>query len=341
VYVQLRQGSACHDLRRLLKGVTPENARRCLLCSDDRQPKTILEEGHLDDHLRICVEEGIDPMTAIRMATLNAAECYRLFDRGALTPGLRADMVLVNNPREFRVKQVWSGGKPVAENGRYLPAIRRCDDGAVRATMHVKDWTQDKLRLSLRGGDVWVIDMSPGTVVTGKGRARVRRDTAGNFVYDPVADIAKIAVVERHQMTGNVAPALIRGYGIKHGAIALSIAHDSHNIITVGVNDEDIYRAVDRLIRLGGGIALARDGTIIEEMPLPLGGLMSDQSGEWVNGRLGAIHDAAHNRLGVKAELEPVMSLCFMSLAVIPDLKITDMGLFDGKKFAFIPIEAG
>jgi adenine deaminase len=250
-------------------------------------------------------------------------------------------MVLVNNPREFRVRKVWIGGRPVTENGRYLPAIRRCDDGAVRATMHVKDWTQDKLRLSLRGDDVWVIDMSPGTVVTGKGRARVKRDAAGNFVYDSAADIAKVAVVERHKMTGNVALALIRGYGIKHGAIALSIAHDSHNIITVGVNDEDMYRAVDRLIGLGGGIALARDGAIIAEMPLPLGGLMSDQSGEWVNERLGAIHDAAHRRLGVKAELEPAMSLCFMSLAVIPDLKITDMGLFDGKKFAFIPIEAG
>ena len=173
MYVQLRQGSACEDLRRLLQGVTPENARRCVLCSDDRQPKTIFERGHLDDHLRICVEEGIDPLTAIRMATLNAAECYRLYDRGALAPGLRADMALVDNLRDFRARNVWIAGTLAAENGRYLLPVKRCDDTAVRATMRVKDWTKEKLRLPLQSGDVWVIDMIPETVVTEKGKARV------------------------------------------------------------------------------------------------------------------------------------------------------------------------
>jgi adenine deaminase len=339
MYVQLRQGSACEDLRRLLRGLTPENARRCVLCSDDRQPKTIFERGHLDDHLRICVEEGVDPMTAIRMATLNAAECYRLSDRGALAPGLRADMVLVDNLRDFPVRKVWIAGTLTAQEGRYLLPVTRCDDRAVRATVRVKDWTKERLRLLLRNDDVWVIDMSPETVVTGKGRARVMRDAAGNFVYDPAADIAKIAVVERHQLTGNVAVALVRGYGIKHGAIALSIAHDSHNIIVASVNDGDMFLAVSRLVELGGGIVLARDGKVIEEMPLPLGGIMSDQSGAWVNVRLAAIHEAAHRQLGVNPRLDPAMSLCFMSLAVIPALKLTDMGLFDTEKGAFIPVE--
>jgi adenine deaminase len=339
MYVMLRQGSACHDLRSLIKGLTPENSRYCILCSDDRQPRTMLELGHLDDHLRICVQEGVDPMTAIRMATINAAECYRLHDRGGIAPGLRADLALVNNLKDFRVNQVFIKGQLAAREGRYLPPVRRRDDSAVRSSFHVKDFSVDRLALGLSSGDVWVIDLRPGSVVTGKGKAKVRRDDSGRFVYDPRTGIAKIAVVERHRNTGNVALGLLRGYGIKHGAIALSIAHDSHNIIAVGVSDAEIACAVERLLEQNGGICLVKDGAVVDRMPMPLGGLMSDQSGEWVDQKLRAIHDAAHRTLEVNREVEPVMSLCFMSLAVIPELKLTDMGLFDVGKFDFIPIE--
>ncbi|MDR1100538.1 MAG: adenine deaminase [Treponema sp.] len=339
MYVMLRQGSACHDLRNLIKGVTPENSRYCILCSDDRQPRTMLELGHLDDHLRICVEEGIDPMTAIRMATINAAECYRLGDRGGIAPGLRADLALVNNLKDFRVNQVFIKGQLAAKGGRYLPPVRRCDDSAVRRSFHVRNFSVDRLALRLSADDVWVIDVRPGSVVTGKGKAKVRRDASGCFVYDPRIDIAKITVVERHQNTGNVALGLLRGYGIKHGAIALSIAHDSHNIIAVGVSDAEIACAVERLLEQNGGICLVKNGAVLDRMPMPLGGLMSDQSGEWVDQKLKAIHDAAYCDLEVNRDVEPVMSLCFMSLAVIPELKLTDMGLFDVGKFDFIPIE--
>jgi adenine deaminase len=299
----------------------------------------MLELGHLDDHLRICVEEGIDPMTAIRMASLNAAECYRLHDRGGIAPGLRADMVLVDNLKDFRVKHVLIRGISAAENGEYLLPVRHCDDSAVRGSFHVKDFSVDKLRLRLSKDEVYVIDVNPGSVVTGKGTAIVKRDAGGNFVYDPNADIVKIAVVERHQNTGNVALGLLRGYGISRGAIALSIAHDSHNIITVGVNDADIAFAVEELLRQGGGIVLVKDGKVIEQMPMPLGGVMSDQSGQWVDKKLVSIHEAAYRELEINRKVEPVMTLCFMSLAVIPELKLTDMGLFDVCKFAFIPIE--
>jgi adenine deaminase len=339
MYVMLRQGSACHDLRNLIKGVTPENSRYCVLCSDDRQPKTMLELGHLDDHLRICVEEGVDPMIAIRMATINAAECFRLHDRGGIAPGLRADLALVNNLKEFRVNQVFINGKLAAEGGRYLPPVRRCDDSAVRRSFHVRDFSVEKLALRLSSDDVWVIDLRPGSVVTGKGKAKVRRDAAGCFVYDPRIDIAKITVVERHQNTGNVALGLLRGYGIKHGAIALSIAHDSHNIIAVGVSDAEIACAVERLLEQNGGICLVKNGALVDGMPMPLGGLMSDQSGEWVDRKLRGIHEAACRELEINRDVEPVMALCFMSLAVIPELKLTDMGLFDVGKFDFIPIE--
>lgn len=340
IYVLLRHGSACKDLRNLLKGVTPFNSRRCLLCSDDRQPKTIFEEGHIDSHIRICVEEGIHPITAIQMATLNAAECYHLTDRGAIAPGLRADIVLFDNLNDFNVSQVWIEGKEVARDGEYLLPITRYDTTSVQGSFHVKDFSKEKLKLKLKSNRVHVIDLLDDSVVTKKAVATVELDESGNFIYDSNLGIAKIAVVERHQNTGNVAVGLIRGYGIKEGAIALSIAHDSHNIITVGVNDEEMEYAVNALIEQGGGIVLAKNKKVLESMPLPIGGLMSDQSGEWVEDKLTKIHEVAFHELGIHNKVEPVMTLCFMSLAVIPELKITDMGLFDVTKFEFIPIEA-
>jgi adenine deaminase len=349
MYVMLRQGSACHDLKNLIPGVTAENSRRCILCSDDYQPKTIFEQGHLNNDLRICVEQGIPPMTALRMATLNAAECFRLSDRGALAPGLRADIVLTEDIRDFKVKRVYSGGTLAADNRRYLePEIRPesrhrhqdgVDDRSVRSSLHVKDFSVNKLALQLRQDEAWVIDVREGSVVTGKGKAKPARDSSGFFVFEPAMDIAKIAVVERHRNTGNVGLGLIRGYGIHSGALALSVAHDSHNIIVVGVNDADMAAAVERLIAIGGGVVIFRDGKVLEEMPLPLGGLMSDQSGEWVDTKIKALEKIAIEELGVSKEVDPLMTLCFMSLPVIPELKITDMGLFDVAAFRFIPIE--
>ncbi|HNZ62954.1 MAG TPA: adenine deaminase [Bacillota bacterium] len=340
MYVLMRQGSACHNLEDLLPVVTPLNSRRCLLCSDDRQPKTILTEGHLDDHLRRCVRFGIDPVTAVQMATLNAAEAFGFRDRGALFPGRRADINLVNNLRDFRAERVFIDGVEVARGGRYLPEVKRADYSAVKSSMHVRDFSAEKLKLRLKNDRVHVIDILPGGVVTGKGVARVTLDENGEFVYSPDQDIVKIAVVERHQETGNVAVALLRGYGIRRGAVALSIAHDSHNIITAGTNDADMAFAVEELIALGGGVVLAADGKVLTSLPLPVGGIMSDQSGEWVMQRLIDIHDTAWHELGVEGDVEPVMTLCFMSLPVIPELKLTDRGLFDVTKFDFITVEA-
>jgi adenine deaminase len=339
MYVLMRQGSACHDLKNLLKGLTPENSRRLLLCSDDRQPQTIRELGHLDDHLRICVKEGVDAITAIRMATINAAECYRLRDRGGIAPGLRADIVLLDDLEDFKVRTVLVAGRVVAQDGRYLPEVCRQGIEAVTGSIKVKDFSVERLRLPLKGERVHTIGMCPGTVVTTKRVETVRRNGAGEFEFDASCDIAKIAVVERHQGTGNVALGLLQGYGIKQGAIALSIAHDSYNIIVVGTNDEDMAGAVECLIAQGGGVVLFKDGIAIDGMPLPIGGIMSDQTGEWVSDRLQRLQNVAWETLGVNQEMEPIMSLCFMSLAVIPEIKITDEGLFDVTAFDFIAVD--
>lgn len=340
MYVLLRQGSACHDLRNLLKGVTPANSRRCVLCCDDCQPKTILSKGHLDHHLRICVEEGIDAITAIQMGTLNSAECFGLVDRGGIAPGLRADLMLIEDLVTFKVTKVWIGGQLVATDGQYLPQYEVHPIVATKGSFHVKDFSVEKLRLPLKSDRAHVITIFPGSVVTRKDLEIVSRDSDGNFRYDRDKDIVKVAVIERHQSTGNVAVALLKNYGIKAGAVALSIAHDSHNIITVGVNDADMACAVEALIKQEGGIVLVRDGTVVEAMPMPIAGLMSDQSGEWVDEKLTRIHTLAHEVLGISSQVEPVMTLCFMSLPVIPEVKLTDLGLFDVTRFEFISVDA-
>lgn len=340
MYVLLRQGSACHNLRTLLKGVTTENSRRCLLCSDDRQPKTILEEGHLDNHLKICVEEGIDAVTAVRMATLNAAECFGLKDKGAIAPGYCADIVLLKDLVDFKAGQVILNGEVVAKDGVYLKKEEKYSIDSVKGSIVLKDFSADKFKMHLKSNHVNVIQILPGGVVTGKTTATVQLDEQGEFIYNPDEDIVKVAVVERHHGTGNVACAFLKGYGIKAGAVAISIAHDSHNIIVAGTSDAEMEAAVLHLKEQEGGIVLVKDLEVIESMPMPIAGLMSEKSGEWVKDKLTAIHDAARKELGIYGEVDPVMTLCFMSLPVIPDLKLTDEGLFDVTKFCFIPVEA-
>ena len=340
MYVLMRQGSACHNLLELLKAVNSHNSRRCLLCSDDLQPKTILSEGHVDNLLRLCVNAGIEPIVAIQMATLNAAECYGLQDRGAIAPGLKADVVLFDNLNDFNIKQVFIDGHEAAKGGKYLLPVTKHDFSSTKGKFNVKNFSIDKLKLKIDSDKAHVIAMIPGEVVTANEVAQISRDCDGNFIYDSNKDIVKIAVVERHQNTGNVAVALLKNYGIKRGAVALSIAHDSHNIIVVGTSDEDMAFAVDKLIEQQGGIVLVEGCRILESLPMPIAGLMSDMSGQWVDEKLTSIHHTAINSLGIKNDLEPVMTLCFMALPVIPELKLTDMGLFDVNKFSFINIEA-
>ena len=338
MYVMLRQGSACKNLKSLLPAVTPENSRRVIFCSDDRQPKTILEEGHLDNHLRLCVEEGVDPITAIRMATLNAAECFGLDDRGAIAPGYREDIVLLDDLKDFKADKVWVAGELTADQGKYLPEVIKEDITPVMGSVHLKDFSAEKFKMNLKGNRVHTIEIQPGGVVTKKSVDEIQVKD-GEFVFDPGQDIVKVAVVERHQLTGNVACGFLKGYGIKEGAVALSVAHDSHNIIVVGVSDEEMAFAVEALKEQSGGVVLVKDGKVIESMPMPIAGLMSDQSAEWVDAKLTALHEKAYEVLGVNDDVEPVMTLCFMSLAVIPELKLTDEGLFDVTKFAFIDVE--
>ena len=343
MHMLIRESSVTHFLKENIRAVTEVNpalARRVSFCTDDVTASDVLEKGHLDNVVRLAINEGVEPMTAIQMASLNAAECYGLEDRGAIAPGLRADIVLFDNLKDFNVDNVLIDGKEVAQGGQYKLPISLHDISDTKGSFHVKDFSKEKLRLPINSNKAYAINILPGGVVTSKEVVTINRDENNEFVYESDKDVVKVAVVERHENTGNVTVALLRGYGIKEGAIALSIAHDSHNIIVVGVNDHDMAFAVEELIKQGGGIVLVKDEKVLESMPMPIGGLMSDQRGEWVDKKLKSIHKIAHEILNVSETVEPVMTLCFMSLAVIPELKLTDMGLFDVTQFKFIPIEA-
>ena len=340
MYVQMRDGSACHDLKYLIPAITPFNYKRCLLCSDDRQPKTILEEGHIDNHLRMLVEAGIDPVMAICMATLNCAECYKLEDRGALAPGKRADIVLFNNLEEFRAQMVFIEGKKIAQDGKYLPAFDKAAIFSVRGSMHVKPFTVDQLKMHLKSDRVRALGIVKDGITTTSEVVTVKRDEEGDFIFDPDQPVVKIAVLERHHNTGKIGLGFLANYGIKRGAIALSVAHDSHNIICVGVSNEEMYAAIQALIDQEGGFVVIENGEVLASLPLPIAGLMSDLPGEEVAKRLKVLHETAYEKLGVSHDVEPVMTLCFMSLIVIPELKITTRGMFDVRKFDFVPPEA-
>jgi adenine deaminase len=339
MYVMVRQGTVCKDEVNLLKGVNENNYQRCLFCTDDRQAESLLNEGSINNNVRIAIQEGINPMMAISMATINSANCYNLKGIGGIAPGYLASFSLTENLRDFNMDEVYVEGKLEAINGKMLnPTTPMPLPDSIKGKCNVKNFSKDRFKVELEGNRVRTIDIVPGGVVTEAGEATVKVEN-GEFVYDETQDIVKISVIERHKATGNVAVALIRGYGIKSGAVATSVAHDSHNIIVCGTNDDDMELAVNELIRIGGGMALANKGEVIGSFSHPITGLMSNEKAPVVIKELNNLSRLAHEKLQVSRTVDPFMTLCFMSLPVIPEYKITDMGLFDVRIFDFVDVE--
>ena len=339
MYLLLREGSVTQDLRKLLPIVNTANSRRCLLSGDDVQAKTAINKGHLDNSIRICIDEGLNPITAIQMATLNPAEYCSLNDRGAIAPGRRADMVVFESLEDFAVEETYILGEKLSQGNEYLGEVNYYPIDSVESSMHVKDFTRKKLQLHLNSDKVRAIGVVPGEVLTTEEHVTVKRDGDGNFVYNDQEDVTKIVVVERHHNTGNVNVNLLSGYGIKAGAIAISIGHDSHNIIATGTNDDDIFMAVNELIKQEGGAVVVKDEKVISRMELKIAGLMCNLPAEKMIAQQDALDEAVHEELGVPDNVNPVMTLSFMPLAVIPKLKITDKGLVDVEKNAFVSNE--
>ncbi|WP_461210814.1 adenine deaminase [Desulfocurvus sp. DL9XJH121] len=341
MYVLLREGSATRNLVALLPGVTEANERRCLLCTDDREPSDVLARGHLDHSLRLAVAHGLDPLRAVRMGTLNTAQCYGLADRGAVAPGYRADFFLVDDLAEFRVREVYAGGELVARDGECLWTPEPLDSDEVAHTVRPAPLAGDDLALRLDAPRARVIGLVPDNVLTTALERDVVLDAEGLFHAAANPGLVKLAVIERHRATGNVGLGILSGYGLAGGAIATTVAHDSHNIVAAGDNDADMHVAVRDLVDMGGGITMVRQGRVLAHLPLPIAGLMSDRPVAELAETLKKMIALAHSELCVPKGVQPFMNLSFLSLPVIPDLKLTDGGLFDVRTFSFVPVSAG
>ena len=338
--VLIREGSAARNLATLVKGVTARTAHLCAFCTDDKQPVDLLKEGQIDHNLRLAVKEGLDPITAVELATINAARGYGFKDRGAVAPGLMADLVVLEDLSDFRVREVYKRGVQVADNGSPLFSVGSPDLSAVTGTVNAPTLKEDSFRLSLETNSVRVIGIEPGSLITHDLVRTVKPDDSGDFRAEKGTDIRKLAVVERHRRTGNIGLGLVEGFGVTGGALATTIAHDSHNLIVLGDNDEDMLLAAEELIRLDGGMAIAGGGKLLGSLALPIAGLMTNEPGETVSAQLEDLNTIAFDRLGVRRDIDPFMTLSFLALPVIPELKLTDMGLFDVKRFDFTSINA-
>ncbi|GAV26498.1 adenine deaminase [Carboxydothermus islandicus] len=336
MYLMLREGSATKNLLDLLPAVDRYTASRCLFVTDDRHPEDLIKLGSINHMVKLAVSAGADLPTVLQLATINAANYFRLYDLGAIAPGYRADILVFEDLQEFKPRYVFKDGKLVAEKGKPLFTGYPVDDRAVRNTMRLKEINPEKLKIPANSNRARVIGLIPHQIVTKKLVLEVPVE-GGYFKTSPERDIAKLAVFERHNYTGNVGVGLIHGLGLKKGAIASTIAHDSHNLVVAGISDEDIIVAVEELKRIGGGLTVVAEGQVLGSLPLPIAGLMSDRTLYEVQEELEKLHRLVRS-LGVSEDYDPFMTLAFLSLPVIPELKLTDRGLVDVSTFSVVPV---
>jgi adenine deaminase len=332
MFVMIREGTSAKNLDDLIGLVDGKNFWFATFVGDDIGPREILNRGHVDYFLRRAVAAGIDPVTAVRMATIVPALRAGLGEVGALAPGRRADVVVLNDLTDFSVSHVFAAGRLVAKDGDATyerDAVGRMP----RPTMHVAGLAKESFFVPHRSASARVIKVIEGQIITDELHLPLKREGKG-AVPDTSRDILKVAVIERHRGTGNVAVGFVSGIGISSGALASSVGHDSHNVIVVGANDADMFAAAGRVIELGGGQVVVRDGTVVSEVALPVAGLMSDRPLREVNESIER-NLAAAASLGASAE-NPFMVLSFLPLAVIPRLKITDRGLVDVTRFEIV-----
>jgi adenine deaminase len=335
--IMLREGSAARNVIDLLPAVNESSFARCMFCTDDRHPEDILKDGHIDNNIRLAIKQGIDPVKAIQMATLNVALCYNLKRVGAIAPGYKADAVILNNLEDMEIYQVYKEGKLIAQEGKALFEIKSVNDSKMRNSVNIKHLTEDCFSIATTEQGLRVIGLQAHSLVTKDLWRNVSVD-GGKYSTSDGVPLLKIAVIERHNATGNIGLGLVEGLGLKNGAIASTVAHDSHNIVVIGDSDEDMGIAAEYLQEIGGGIAIVSGGNIVGSLPLPIGGLMSDVPLEQMQDELEEMLEIAYG-MGVSRDYDPFMTLAFLALPVIPELKVTDLGLFDVVNFRFTKID--
>jgi len=330
MYVMIREGSSEKNLDDLLPLVNDKTYKRCMFVVDDRSCFDLLHDGDIDAVVRKAMGRGLDPVRAIQLATINPAEYFGLSGLGAIAPGYLADIIVLNELAELSIDLVFYRGHPVAKEGEPLFSLPQVEVGELADTVKVKPFEVDALALPASGKTEPVIEVVPGQILTRRREERVKVE--GDVVVPDVGrDILKLVVVERHRATGNIGVGLVMGFGLKKGALASSIAHDAHNIIAVGADDNDIFLAIKEIERLNGGLVVAADGGILGSLPLPIAGLLSDKPLGEVVYRLGKLQKLA-KVLGTTLT-SPFSTLSFLALPVIPELRLTDLGMVDVNRF--------
>jgi adenine deaminase len=335
IAVLIREGSTARNLDALLPLVKPENAHRFAFVSDDRHADDLVSEGHMNATLAKAVAKGLDPVMAVAMATAHTAAIFGRKDIGVIAPGRRANLALFEDLKSFKALKVWRNGTLVAENGKLQTEISPISTAAVSNTVKVSAVTLESLHIPAGAGKAKIIDIIPDQIVT-NGSTATLPVMNGNWTVDLANDIAKLVVVERHGRTKNIGKGFVRGFHLKRGAIASTVAHDSHNLICAGMTDDDMLLAIQTLAKGGGGLVVVAEGKVMAELPLPIAGLMSDQPAQGVVDAITKLHQAARE-LGCTLSA-PFMALSFLALPVIPHLKLTDLGLIDVDQFKPVPL---
>ncbi|MEC2072200.1 adenine deaminase [Alkalihalophilus marmarensis] len=340
MYVLMREGTAAKDMEALIGTVTPYNARRYVFATDDKHLDELIEEGSIDASVRKAIKLGMDPVQAVQLASLNAAECFGLKDKGAIAPGYQADFLVLNDLEKVEVEAVYVAGEKVVEGNKFVTELR----GEVEPpsylldSVRMKEWDVASFKLPLSSNKAKVIGVKLGSIVT-EALVEEVKVSGGEFIPSVEQNQLKLIVAERHHELGHVGVGIVKGIPLKKGAIATTVSHDSHNIIALGTDDESIAAAIKELERIKGGMVVADHQDILASLPLQIGGLMSSEPYKVVNRQIKEI-DEALKKLGYEQDKNPFLTLSFLALPVIPALKLTDTGLFDVSKFAHVKIEA-
>ncbi len=338
MYVMVREGTAAKDLDALIPLLKTCNTRKCIFVTDDRHPEDLKE--HINGMVRRAVEAGVDVIKAVQIGSLNTAEYFGLKNLGAVAPGYKADMLILPDLKTFKPDVVIKNGEVIAQNGKLTITIPNIEDLSMRGSVNVRWITPEDFRIEAKDtksetAEVQALEIIPRQLITKSVISEVKIQN-GNAVSNIENDTLKICVIERHRATGNIGRGFVKGFNLKCGAIASTVAHDSHNMIVIGTNDYDMYAAAVALIKCQGGKVVVKDGEIISQLPLPIAGLMSDRDFDFVVSKSEELNNAARS-IGCTLE-DPFMTMGFLSLPVIPELKVTDKGVFDTKQFGFIDI---
>jgi adenine deaminase len=330
----IREATNARNLQALLPLVTAQNSGRICFCTDDRQPADLLDLGSIDYMIREAIAFGLDPLTALRMGSLNTAQYFRLYDRGAVAPGYIADLMVFSDLRAPMAEMVFKDGRLIAEGGRMLAASQSGPGRSHTPSMNIKPGPLD-FRIPAAGQQIRVIGSIDGQLVT-EHRIEAAKIEGGEAVADISRDFLKMAVIERHQATGNIGKGFIHGMGLQRGAIAGTVAHDHHNLVVIGADDASMRYAAEQVMAMGGGLVAVEGQQTLASLPLPIAGLMSDQPISHVRAAIDELIGAAH-QLGSPMH-DPFMAMSFMALEVIPNLKLTDIGLVDVAAFQAVDL---